>query len=225
MACKLFREHKVTSIIIIVILLAIIGIIIPYFWPESFLCKGEFANFGQGIGGIISAISVPLLVGTLILEIKKASEDHSTKIFETHCRSIEHGLLSITNKANTVSGGAAIIKYGDLCRSGTLNIKKTEEELTGDALISVIAALIDLINWIDQPKNSFKFHSFFRVRFMSFIMGFEKMLPEGMLEMSSARILQAYNNDNDVYRLVIAIQRLSQKEHAIWEKYLERQPS
>lgn len=204
------------------------GVCLPLFLPTSTFCGPAFANFGQGISGVVSVVTMPLLVLTLLLQTKGIAEareireqDLAEKSFEAHCKSIESGLMLIKNQAGNIEGGAAIIRYGELCAKGTLTFEATTNELTVDALKSVVAALSDLIDWIDKPKNRFKFHSFFRVRFMSFIIGFEKMLPDGVMAMIGQELFSKYGTDAQRYPLILAIHRLHKKEFYSWTNYEE----
>ncbi|WP_413582389.1 hypothetical protein [Bdellovibrio sp. HCB288] len=138
------------------------------------------------------------------------------KTFERHCKSIEIGLSYIRNRNNNVEGGVAIVRYGDLCEAGTLTFNTTTDELTVDALKSVVAALSDLLDWVRLSKNRFLFHSFFRVRV---IIAFEKMLSSQTYGMSESALFLTYGSVNQRLSLILAIHRLKMKEVETWTEY------
>lgn len=210
------------KIFLVVIVLGLVAVIFfPLAFPQSVLCSQGFANFGQWISGVVSFVGIPFVVLTLYLQTRTMEEEEREKTFERHCKSIEVGLSYIRNRNNNVEGGAAIVRYGELCEAGTLTFNTTTDELTVDALKSVVAALSDLLDWVRLPKNRFLFHSFFRVRFMSLIIAFEKMLPSQAHGMSESALFRTYGNDNQRYSLMLAIHRLKMKEFETWTEYEE----
>lgn len=230
-------KYKLSSVIefLLKALVAIALIAITFYpkWhPNSAVCSSEFANFGQWLSGIVSLVSVPLLLATIYLQARTMAneqaakeEEDREKSFERHCKSIEVGLSHISNRANNIQGGAAIIRYGNLCEEGIVDFHTTIRELPIEALKAVIAALSDLLDWVRLPKNNFIFHNYFRVRFMSLILAFEKIMPAEAHGLTEQQLFSQYGNNNDQYSLLLAIHRLKTKEFEVWTEYLEAQES
>lgn len=221
LALKFINNNLIKICWAIVGLSLLAALFYPLWFPQSSVCSQNYANFGQWISGIVSVVGIPFIILTLYLQTRTIEEDEREKTFERHCKSIEIGLSYIRNRNNNVEGGAALVRYGELCEAGTLDFIKATDELTVDALKSVTAALSDLLEWVRQPKNRFQFHSFFRVRFMSLIIAFEKMLPPDAHGMTEAELFRRFGNDNHRYPLILSIHRLKAKEFDVWTEYEE----
>lgn len=225
----LIQNHKKIFFSVVVIGGLLASVAVPLFAPCSVFCSTAFANFGQWISGATAAVGIPFLIFTLHIQTQTIAadknaraDDEAEKKFDRLVRSIETGLGYIHNQANTVSGGSAIVRYGELCQSGgSIDFNTTTDELTVDALKGVVAALSELLDWVRQPSNRFKFHSFFRVRFMSLIIGFDRMLPGASRGMTEAQLFQTYGNDNERYALIKSIRSLVKKEFEVWAEYEE----
>lgn len=218
-----FRSETLLKFGGALLFLCFIGLIllIPKWYPPSSVCSQDYANYGQWISGVVGLIGVPFIVLTLSQQTRAIKAEDSEKTFERYCKSIEIGLSFIKNRDNSFHGGGALIRYGDLCISGKLTIDDVSEELSISALKSVVASLSDLLEWVKKGDNLLLYHSFFRVRFMSLIMAFEKMLPEGVRGMSKSDLFRTYGkkDENEKYALLLSINRLIDEEYDVWIEY------
>jgi len=224
-ACCKARRCKTALFVLVILAAAGLCFLVPYLFPGAPICTTAYANFGQWLSGLVALIGIPLLFLTLFLQTRSIREerriresDETEKSFERYCKSIEAGLAYIKNREGTSEGGAAIVRYGDLVERGTITFNAVTDELTVDALKSVVAALSELLTWIDNPRHLSRFHSFFRVRFMSLIVAFEKMLPTGAKKMTEVQLLKSFGNDNQRYPLILAMYRLWKQEFETWTK-------